>query len=129
MKQKILLFAGACVGGVAGYFLFFWIVRQGFYALMLPGVLVGFGAGLFPTRSIGPCVACGILALALGVFTEWRLAPFKHDGSLPYFLSHVHQLRPLTLIMIVLGGVIAFYTPLRRNRGDVARDPEMTNVK
>jgi len=34
---------GAAAGGILGYFAFFWIAGQGFYALMVPGGLVGLG--------------------------------------------------------------------------------------
>ena len=72
MKEKLLLLVSAAAGGVAGFFLFFWIVRQGFYGIILPGCLVGFGAGFFPSRSVGLCVLCGVMALAFGLFAEWR---------------------------------------------------------
>jgi hypothetical protein len=113
MREKILLFAGALAGGVLGYFLFFWILRQGFYGIILPGCLLGFGAGLFPNRSPGACVVCGVLALALGLFTEWRFAPFKQDSSGLFFISHFYELKPITLIMIAAGGFIGFYGPFR----------------
>jgi len=35
--------------------------------------------------------------------------PFLKDKSLAYFLAHVHQLRPLTLIMIGVGAVFAYW--------------------
>src|SRR5262245_60278425 len=114
MKEKLLPLAGACVGGLGGYFLFFWIARQGFYGVMLPGCLLGIGAGFFPTRSVAVCVVCGVVALMLGFFTEWRFAPFSKDQSLSFFVSHLHELRPITLIMIVLGGFIGFYGPFQR---------------
>jgi hypothetical protein len=122
MKEKLLPLGAACVGGLAGYFLFFWVTRQGFYGAMLPGCLLGIAAGLFPTRSIAVCVACGLLALALGFFTEWRFAPFKQDQSLSFFVSHLHELRPITLIMIGLGGFIGFYGPLQRGRSRNTND-------
>ena len=37
---------GAAVGGAVGYFAFGWLVSQGFYAVALPGVLLGIGLGL-----------------------------------------------------------------------------------
>ena len=113
MKEKLLLFMGALAGGLAGYFLFFWILRQGFYGIILPGCLLGFGAGLFPSRSVGACVACGVLALGLGLFAEWRSAPFIKDPSLLYFISHIHDLKPITLLMILVGGIVGFYGPFR----------------
>src|SRR6266404_2746198 len=105
------------IGGLVGYFAFFWIARQGFYGLILPGCLLGVGASMFPNRSAAVCVASGLLALALGLFTEWRFAPFVKDSGLLFFLSHMHQLRPITLIMIGAGAFIGFYAPFRRRAG------------
>lgn len=115
-KANALTLVGAIAGGVLGHFIFLWLVRQGFYGLVLPGGLAGLAAGLFKTRSLAICVACCAWAIALGFFTEWRWAPFTADQSLKYFLAHLHQLRPLTLIMIALGAGVAFYVPFRRSR-------------
>lgn len=96
--------AGAAAGGLAGYFAFGWLVNQGFYALALPGVLLGLGGGfcaLQPTRAL--TVICGIAAAGLGVFSEWRHFPFVADNSFGYFLAHLADLRPLTWIMLALG--------------------------
>jgi hypothetical protein len=114
MKTKLLVLIGAMVGAVVGYFGFMWLVHQGFYALVLPGGLVGLGAGLFRNDSWPLALICGALALILGFFCEWRFAPFIADHSLGYFLAHVSQLRPMTLIMIALGAGIGFWVPFRR---------------
>jgi len=108
---------GAAAGGLLGYFAFFWIARQGFYALMLPGGLVGLGGGL-GARDRSPIRAtiCGVVALGLGLFTEWRFAPFIKDASLGYFLAHVHQLRPISLLMIAAGGALGYWLALGRER-------------
>ncbi len=104
---------GAVAGGVLGYFAFLWIARQGFYALMLPGGLAGLGGGwLARDRSPVRAAICGVFALGLGVFTEWRFAPFIKDGSLIYFLSHLHLLRPISLLMIVAGGALGYWLAL-----------------
>ena len=106
---------GAAAGGLLGYFAFFWIARQGFYALMLPGGLVGLGGGLLARdRSPIRATICGLVALALGVFTEWRFAPFIKDTSLHYFLGHLHELRPITLLMIAVGGAFGYWLSLGR---------------
>jgi hypothetical protein len=118
MKQNVLALGGALLGGALGYFVFFWIVRQGFYALALPGGLLGLGAGIVTNRSVWVAVACGSLAVALGVFTEYRFAPFKDDKSFTFFLAHVGQLAPITLVMIGLGGFIGFWIPFRRRQPD-----------
>jgi len=115
-KNDVLALVAGTIGGVLGYFGFIWIARQGFYAIMLPGALVGFGASLFKSKSTVVCVLCGFLALDFGLFSEWRFAPFIRDGSLGYFLSHVHQLKPITLVMIAAGVLIGFWVPFRSNK-------------
>jgi hypothetical protein len=114
MKHNLLALGGAVAGGVLGYFAFRWILTYGFYALVLPGGLVGIGAGIARNRSVWVAVVCGILALALGVFSEYRAFPFIADDSLGYFLAHLHQLSPVTLLMIGLGAFIGFWIPFRR---------------
>ena len=110
--------AGAVVGGTLGYLAFFWFVRQGFYALALPGALLGLGCGLFAgTRSHMLGVASGVLAVALGLFTEWRFAPFIDDSSFWYFLTHVHQLKSATLIMIAIGALFGYWFGTGREGG------------
>jgi|KBSSwiStaDraftv2_1062776.scaffolds.fasta_scaffold1203479_2 hypothetical protein len=110
---------GAVLGGAAGYFATGWLARQGFYAMALPGASIGLGAGLLVTkRCPGVAIVCGILALALGVFTEWSNFPFVRnarlgsDPSLGYFLRHLGNLRPLTLILIGLGTVAGYWFAL-----------------
>ncbi|MBC8115531.1 MAG: hypothetical protein H7062_14190 [Candidatus Saccharimonas sp.] len=95
---------GAAIGGCVGYFAFFWAAGQGFYALILPPALLGLTAGYFARcRSTPLAIVCALAGLALGLYTEWRFAPFRADPSLPYFLTHVHQLKPFTLLMLALG--------------------------
>jgi hypothetical protein len=53
-------------------------------------------------------VICGLGALALGIYAEWANAPFIPDESLGYFLTHVHKLNPIVLIMIVLGTFLGY---------------------
>jgi len=106
---------GAIVGGCVGYFAFFWIARQGFYALALPGGLLGFVAGLCAReRSSILAAACGVAGLALGLFTEWRFSPFVADPSFSYFLTHVHTLQTVTQLMLALGVFLSYSLALRR---------------
>jgi hypothetical protein len=114
MKQTVITLGGAIAGGVLGYFACFWLAGQGFYALALPGGLLGLGAGLGKNRSVALAVLCGLVAVGLGLYTDWHLFPFAKDNSLQYYLLHVHDLSPVTLLMIAIGGAIGFCVPFRR---------------
>jgi hypothetical protein len=101
---------GAAIGGVLGYFAFTWILKQGFYAIALPGALVGAGGGWFARGPSWPRgLACGAAGIALGIFAEWSTSPFEKDESFAYFLTHLHHLRGITLIMIGVGGLLAYW--------------------
>ena len=107
---------GAVVGGAIGYFAFFWIARQGFYALILPPGLMGFTAGLFARRRSTPlALVCAVAGLALGLFTEWRFAPFIADSSLLYFITHIHALKPITMLMLAIGAFLSYRLALVRD--------------
>jgi hypothetical protein len=100
---------GGIAGGAVGYFVFFYATRQGLYPMVLPGALVGLGCGaMLGMKSNAVGVVCGVCALALGLLIEWQFAPFERDRSLGFFLSHVNQLRSMTLILIILGALLAF---------------------
>jgi hypothetical protein len=113
MKNALLVLCGAAAGGALGYFAFFWFADYGFYGLVLPGGLLGIGAGLPKNRSLVVAVLCGMAALALGLLAEWQLSPFIADASLGYFLQNVAHLNPVTWLMIALGAFIGFWGPYR----------------
>lgn len=111
-------FAGAVAGGAIGYFAFFWLVRQGLYALVLPGTLVGLGFGaLSGRRSIYDGVFCAVCAAALGLFIEWQFDPFLVDKSFTFFLSHAHELRGIKLILIGVSILLAYWFGQGRQGG------------
>jgi hypothetical protein len=117
----------ALAGGVLGYFAFLWIARQGLYAIALPGVLIGLaGGGLVKQRSSLFASVCAALALIAGIVSEWRFSPFVADNSFGYFVTHLQQLRPITLIMIALGAVFAAWFALGRSRPAPAPAPSPT---
>lgn len=115
---SILGVAGALVGGAVGHLLFLAMARRGFYAMVLPGALVGLGCGLLSGRRSVPLgIACGVLGLVAGVLTEWRYAPFTRDTSLSFFLAHLHKLSGVSLILILAGAGLAFWFGLGRTGG------------
>jgi hypothetical protein len=118
MKQTLLGLGGALVGGVVGHFAFLWLVHHGLYGLILPGGLLGLGAGVARPRSVWLGVICGLLAVALGLFTDWRYEWFKDDPSFGYFLLHAYKLDAVALLMIGVGAAIAFWVPYSRIEKD-----------
>ena len=101
---------GAVLGSLVGYAVFFWVLRQGFYALVIPGAMLGAVCGMLARHeSVGRGIACGVAGLALGLYSEWKWAPFRADEGFRYFLTHPHHLKPITIIMILLGAGMAFW--------------------
>jgi hypothetical protein len=108
--SNLLGVIGAIAGGVFGYVIFWWIVRQGFYALILPGAMLGLGCGLLARHaSMARGVLCALAGLGLGLYTDWTFEQFPADPSFSYYLTHLQLLRPITLLMVGLGGVIAYW--------------------
>jgi hypothetical protein len=114
MKNTLLVIAGAVIGGALGNYIFFRLIERGLYGMIIPGGLLGIGAGLARSRSLALAVTCGVAALILGLFTEWQYRPFRADGSFTYFLRHILDRDAYTLGMIAVGGFIGFWGPYRR---------------
>jgi len=114
MKSAYLVLCCALLGGTLGYLAFAWLLTQGFYGLVVPGGMLGLGAGIPRNSSRAVAIACGLLALGLGLYTEWRFFPFKVDNTLGYFLGHLHQLKPVSWLMLAVGTVLGWYVPHRR---------------
>src|SRR5690242_11668748 len=108
--SNLLGLIGGAIGGVLGYVLFSWVVDQGVYGLMIPGALLGLGCSLLSGhRSVMRGLICGVAAVVLGMYSEWRHWPFVADKSFPFLISHYHEKQPITLLMTVLGGVFGFW--------------------
>ena len=102
---------GASLGAIAGWFVYGWAFSQGFYALALPGAMVGLGFSALTRR---PMIAGGVFCAVAGFFLmavcEWKDSPFTADESFPYFLTHIHEVdSQVTLVMIGLGVLMAFW--------------------
>ena len=74
-------------GGAAGYFLFFWLAKQNFYGLVLPGAGIGLGCELFSRGRSNARACLRRRRAAIGAIAEWQFAR-SHDDSLGYFLTH-----------------------------------------
>lgn len=123
MRQSIQLrylamgAAGSIVGACLGYYLLQILAQQGFYAIVLPGALTGLGCGyLSRHKSIQLGILCAIVGAIAGILSEWKIAPFIKDDGLGYFLLHLHQVRPFSLFLIVVGSLMAFWFGLGRER-------------
>lgn len=118
--------AGACVG----YYLFRLLATQGFYALVLPGALAGIGCGsLSRHRSVLLGAISAIIGLSAGIYSEWRQYPFMEDDSFNYFIMNLHQLRPFTLLLMVAGGILAFWFGMGRSGGAWLKPNAAKSVK
>ncbi|MCB1061758.1 MAG: hypothetical protein KDN20_02415 [Verrucomicrobiae bacterium] len=114
-KKTLLVLGGALLGGVVGYLVFSWLVRNsGAYGFAIPGVLVGLGASFYRGAPTWATILCGVIGLGFGVFSIWKMAPFIADGSFGYFVSHLHHLPTIQLILLSLGTGVAFWLPFAR---------------
>ena len=101
---------GAAIGGAIGWVVFGQLLSHGMYALALPGALLGLGFGLLARRStIVGGLFCAVAALILMLLCEWHHRPWMNDGSLEYFMTHLHKLKPYTLVFLTLGTVFSFW--------------------
>jgi hypothetical protein len=108
--SNLLGLVGAAVGGVLGFYTFGWLEGHGFYGLAIPGAFLGLGCGLLAQhRSTPRGIVCGVAALLLSLFAEWKFHPFLADGSFSYMLRHVNELSPVTLLMMAIGTAIAYW--------------------
>lgn len=106
----ILCTTGSIVGAAVGIAIYRMLLTQSYHALVLPGAGLGLGCHLAASsRSVKRGVGVGVVALVVGVLTEWWFRPFQRDGSLSYFLSNLSHLATGTLLMIVVGGVFGFW--------------------
>ncbi len=102
--------AGGVVGAVIGFFIVRWLKGQGMYGMMIPGALIGLGAALAARgKSVLLGVICAVAAVVAGIVIEWAVFPFVKDKSFSFFVAHLNHLKPMTLIMIGLGAVFAFW--------------------
>ena len=108
--------AGASAGAVVGTMAFLLLARLGLFAMALPGALIGLGCGYASrSRSLLLGLFCGLCAAPLSIALEWRRAPFIKDDSFGFFLSHLTDLKPVTLALMAVGVLFAVWFGTGRN--------------
>jgi hypothetical protein len=116
---------GAFVGAAIGYWGVGVLAKQGFHAIVLPAGLPGIVAGVISReRSVAWGVVYAIIGVAAALFTEWRYRPFIADGSFDYFVRHIGDLKPMVLVIIVVGAIIGgmFSLSVARRRAEKTPD-------
>jgi len=114
MRQRLISnllgLVGAIAGGVLGFHTFQWLSGHGFYGLAIPGAFLGLGCGLLSRHNSVPRGAfCGVAALVLSLYSEWKFQTFVVDDSFLYMIANLWDKGPVTLVMIGLGTAIAFW--------------------
>jgi hypothetical protein len=108
--SNLLGLVGAAAGGVMGFYTFGWLEYHGYYGLAIPGAFVGLGCGLLAQhRSLARGIVCGIAGLFAGLYTEWWSHCFLVDNSFWFMVRHLNEKSPVTLLMLGIGTVIAFW--------------------
>ena len=110
--EAFLSLIGAALGAALGFFVFGWLFRRGYYAMVLPGALVGIGCGLLSKRdSLVRGILCGLASFMFGLFVEWSFRPFENDESFIDFVKRIGDLDSpaITLGLIGLGGILSFF--------------------
>lgn len=108
--SNLLGLIGAAIGGVLGFYTFQWLEDHGFYGLAIPGSFLGLGCGLLAQhRSQLRGVLCGIAALGLSLFVEWKFHYFIEDDSFLFMLTHLKDKSPVTWLMMAIGTIVAYW--------------------
>ena len=109
--KTILALVGAAIGGTLGFFATAWVLQNGYYTVLLPAAFAGLGTLLGRVKGISIPLALAAAAFCFTYFTQWRY--FKPHYSFSEFIQEIQLLRPLTHVMAVVGGLIAFWVPFR----------------
>ena len=106
--SNLLGLIGAALGGVAGFYVYRWILHQGFIGGMIPGAFLGLGCSLLARHpSIARGVVCGAAGLVLGFFTDWY-TNVTQDTFWEY-LKDWKSINQVILLTIAIGTFIAFW--------------------
>jgi hypothetical protein len=103
---------GGIVGGVAGFFIYRWLLSYRLYAIVFPGALTGLACGLLSrTDSKVRGSLSAVEALAIGLFSYWMtwVPGFDTDGTFVDLATKAYKLPPPTLLMLGLGVALGFW--------------------
>jgi hypothetical protein len=104
--SNLLGLVGAIVGSVLGFYTVKWLLDHGFYGLIVPGAFLGLGCSLLAQHhSVARGILCGVAALGVGLYSDWRLA-WPGAGGMSQYMSDLTG-RPVTLLMLGIGALIA----------------------
>ena len=110
LPDPVRALAGIVAGAVCGYVVFRFLAKNGLYAPMVPGALVGMGCGMWvKTRSHARAVICVLVATFVNAWSEWMHFPFVINESFSYFITHLQDLTSRTQLMYGVSAVIAYY--------------------
>jgi hypothetical protein len=106
--SNLLGLVGAALGGVAGFYVYRWILNQGFIGGMIPGALLGLGCSLLARHaSLARGVVCGVAGLMLGFFTDWYTNVTQQ--TFWEYLLDIKSVNQVILLTIAIGTLIAFW--------------------
>ncbi|GAC1467952.1 MAG: hypothetical protein NVSMB9_10110 [Isosphaeraceae bacterium] len=93
---------GAAVRGTLGDLVFFWVMRQGYDVLILPGAWLGLCRG---RQTRDPPRRRGMFR---GLFTAGNYERINKNDSLLYLITQLKQLPPFTLFGVGKGSFISY---------------------
>ncbi len=105
--------AGGAAGAVIGYLIFWWLTGHGILAPALPGALLGLGAAYWSRhRSMNRGIACGVAAVAVGLFSYW----LRTSYPLSVFVGNLDKLPKRVWVFVIFGAVMAYWFGQGKNR-------------
>ncbi len=137
--------SGGVIAGALGAAIYWFLLTRGIHApILVPGVIgLGCGLGFAAKRDwrMGAISAAMAVIVTLVIDIVWYLQHVR-DGSVTYYLTHLHQLNPIYLagvriplwVVYGIGAALAFWFGLGREYLGKAQsspppsEPEKTKV-
>jgi hypothetical protein len=108
---------GAVIGGSAGVVAYSFTLQNGIHLLAVVGAGLALGAGwLARRRSIAWGAIVAFSAVLLSILVEWLFRPFVVDPSFSYFIGHLPNLPPNSVISLFVVAGLGVYFGRGRNQ-------------